>query len=130
MPTILDTPSLIDAHGAPPKQIAEHVGRVATGDTRVSIAVMRSPRGWSEPSQRAQFDEWTVVVTGDLHVESATGVDVIRAGQAVHVAPGETVRYSTPDTDAVYVAVCMPAFSPSSLTRLDPDHPRENDQQD
>jgi hypothetical protein len=43
-----------------------------------------------------------------------------RAGQAVITEPGEWVRYSTPDAGgAEYVAVCLPAFSPSTVHRDD-----------
>jgi len=38
------------------------------------------------------------------------------AGQAVHVAAGEWVRYSTP-AGATYIAVCLPAFSPDTVRR-------------
>ncbi len=40
------------------------------------------------------------------------------AGQAVHAARGEWVRYSTPGTDgAEYIAICVPAFSPEAVRR-------------
>ena len=41
----------------------------------------------------------------------------VRAGQAVVTAPGEWVRYSSPEPGgAEYVAVCLPAFSPPAST--------------
>ena len=41
-----------------------------------------------------------------------------RAGQAVVGAPGEWVRYSTPEPGgAEYIAVCLPAFSPGTVHR-------------
>jgi hypothetical protein len=40
----------------------------------------------------------------------------VLAGQAVLAHKGEWVRYSTPE-GARYVAVCMPAFSPSTVHR-------------
>jgi hypothetical protein len=44
-------------------------------------------------------------------VEHEGGELTVRAGQAVHTAPGEWVRYSSPGADgAEYVAVCLPAF--------------------
>ena len=30
---------------------------------------MRSPAGWLEPGQRPEFDEYTLVIGGALHVE-------------------------------------------------------------
>ena len=42
------------------------------------------------------------------------------AGQAVHTAPGEWVRYSSPGPDgAEYVAVCLPAFEIGGAHRDD-----------
>ena len=53
-----------------------------------------------------------------MRVESKTGALDVRAGQAVHVAAGEWVRYSTPtDEGAEYIAVCLPAFSPETVHR-------------
>ncbi|HKO01478.1 MAG TPA: cupin, partial [Thermoanaerobaculia bacterium] len=41
-----------------------------------------------------------------------------RAGQAIITPGGEWVQYSTPEDDgAEYVAICLPAFSPSTVHR-------------
>ena len=75
---------------------------------------MVSPTGWEEPGQRPDFEEITVVLKGMLRVEHEGGAIEVHAGQAIVTAPGEWVRYSTPDADgAEYVAVCLPAFSPN-----------------
>ncbi len=43
---------------------------------------------------------------------------IINEGEAVICEPGEWVRYSTPEAPgASYVAVCLPAFSPSTVHR-------------
>jgi hypothetical protein len=42
---------------------------------------------------------------------------IASAGQCVHAASGETVRYSTPDGPARYVSICRPAFSPMRVHR-------------
>jgi mannose-6-phosphate isomerase-like protein (cupin superfamily) len=79
---------------------------------------MVSPQGWAEPGQRPQFQEVTLVLRGMVRVEHETGVIDVRAGQAVLTAPGEWVRYSTPEEGgAEYVAVCTPAFSPDTVHR-------------
>ncbi|QDT17915.1 cupin domain-containing protein [Alienimonas californiensis] len=119
MPRLIATPSLVEAAGTPPKRIEEFVGRVNSGTDALSIARMTSPFGWSEPGQRPDFDEYTVVLTGILRVETADGDPLdVAAGQAVHVAAGEWVRYSTPhDGGATYIAVCTPAFSPDTVHR-------------
>tara|TARA_B100000959_G_scaffold24764_1_gene23966 strand:+ start:359 stop:601 length:243 start_codon:yes stop_codon:yes gene_type:complete len=79
---------------------------------------MVSPEGWVEPGQRPDFEEITVVLSGLLRVESETGSLDVRAGQSVVTAPGEWVRYSSPEPGgAEYVAVCLPAFSPDTVHR-------------
>ena len=44
------------------------------------------PQGWLEPGQRPEFDEWTLVLDGCLHVEHEGGELDVRAGQAILVA--------------------------------------------
>jgi mannose-6-phosphate isomerase-like protein (cupin superfamily) len=119
LPELIESPSRVEAAGTRPKLIDEYVGRVNTGETRVSVAHMRSPEGWVEPGQRPEFDEYTVVLDGRLRVETEDGEPLdVRAGQAVLVRGGEWVRYSTPGPDgAEYVAVCLPAFSMDTVHR-------------
>jgi mannose-6-phosphate isomerase-like protein (cupin superfamily) len=122
MPELIDTPSRVEAAGTKPKLIDEFVGRVNTGEDRVSVARMNSPQGWVEPGQRPDFDEWTLVLDGTLSVEHEAGSLDVRAGQAILVRGGEWVRYSTPYAGgAEYVAVCLPAFSPDTVHRDDDD---------
>jgi mannose-6-phosphate isomerase-like protein (cupin superfamily) len=118
MPRLVPSPTIITAAGNKPKRIEEYAGRVNSGHTSVSVARMVSPSGWIEPGQRPDFEEVTVVLRGMLRVESESGTLNVRAGQAVVTAPGEWVRYSTPESDgAEYIAVCLPAFSPDTVHR-------------
>jgi mannose-6-phosphate isomerase-like protein (cupin superfamily) len=118
VPRLIGSPSRITAAGEPPKTIDEYVGRISTGDGALSVAHMVSPSGWSEPGQRPDFDEYTLVLRGALRVEHDGGELTVEAGQAVHAAPGEWVRYSSPGPDgAEYVAVCLPAFTPDTARR-------------
>ena len=107
---------IVPAVGEPPKRIEEFVGRARTATDDVSVARMVSPPGWTEPGQRPEFTEITVVFNGTVRVEHEGGVMEVRGGQAVVARPGEWVRYSTPG-GAEYVAVCMPAFSPGTVHR-------------
>jgi ethanolamine utilization protein EutQ (cupin superfamily) len=118
MPVLIQSPSRVQAAGTKPKLIDEYVGRVNSGEERVSVAHMRSPAGWVEPGQRPEFDEYTVVLEGALHVEHEDGELEVEAGQAVFVPGGEWVRYSTPG-GASYIAVCLPAFAPDTVHRDD-----------
>ena len=116
MPELIESPVRVEAAGEPPKVIDEFVGRASGGEERVSVARMRSPAGWSEPGQRPEFDEYTVVLSGALRVESDDGALEVGAGQAVLARAGQWVRYSTPQ-GAEYIAVCVPAFSPETVHR-------------
>ena len=116
MPKLIAAPTIVAAAGTRPKQIEEFAGRVNSGHASVSVARMTSPAGWEEPGQRPEFEEITVVLRGTVRVEHHGGTLDIHAGQAVVAAPGEWVRYSTPE-GAEYIAVCMPAFSPSTVHR-------------
>jgi len=98
------------------KIIQEYIGRVNNKESQVSIARMTSPAGWSEPGQRPEFDEFTVVLDGAMNVEYEGGVMEVTAGQAVVTRKGEWIRYSTPG-GAQYVAICLPAFSPDTVHR-------------
>lgn len=121
MPKQVEAPAVVQAAGNRPKTIEEYVGRVNSGDPSVSLARMVSPQGWTEPGQRPEFRELTLVLSGMLRVESEGGVLEVREGQAVICEPGEWVRYSSPDPGgAEYVAVCLPAFAPDLAHRDEP----------
>ncbi len=118
MPTLIASPSIVRAAGNKPKIIEEFIGRVNSKHDGISVARMQSPVGWTEPGQTPEFDEYTIVLRGTLRVTTRDGSMDVRAGQAVIAHRGEWVRYSTPFNDgAEYVAICLPAFSPSTVHR-------------
>ncbi len=120
MPILIERPAIVEAAGTKPKRIQEFAGRVNSGHGQVSVARMVSPAGWEEPGQRPEFEEITVVLCGLLRVEHEGGHLDVAAGQAVVAAPGEWVRYSSPEAGgAEYIAVCLPAFSPTTVHRDD-----------
>ena len=75
---------------------------------------MTSPAGWVEPGQTPEFDEYTVVLDGEIEVRHRDGMVRVAAGEAIITPAGEWVQYATPK-GAQYVAVCLPAFSPDSV---------------
>lgn len=118
MAKLISAPTVIPAAGQPPKIIEEFIGRVNSKTSAVSIAKMTSPSGWRESGQRPDFDEYTVVLRGELQVETRDSILKVAAGQAIIVRAGEWVRYATPAAEgAEYIAVCLPAFSPSTVHR-------------
>lgn len=116
MPTHIKAPTIIEAAGNKPKIIEEFVGRVNSQTDAVSVARMTSPAGWVEPGQTPEFDEYTVVLRGMLRVETKDGAIDVQAGEAIITHRGEWIRYSTPE-GAEYIALCLPAFSPSTVHR-------------
>src|SRR5215471_617793 len=95
VPTLIQAPTRIQPAGNLPKLIDEYVGLVNTRQGRMSVAHMRSPAGWQEPGQTPEFEEYTIVLSGILHVQHQQGTFEVHAGQAVIVHPGEWIRYST-----------------------------------
>ena len=114
----IEKPTVVKAAGNKEKIIEEYFGLVNSQDSRVSIAKMTSPSGWIEPGQKPEFDEYTIVLKGSLHVKTQGADFDVRAGEAIMTMKGEWVRYSTPGPEgAEYVAVCLPAFSPGTVDR-------------
>jgi len=118
MPTLVESPTRIEAAGNKPKIIEEFIGCVNSRHEMLSVARMQSPSGWVEPGQTPEFEEYTIVLKGMLRVTFKGGALDVRAGQAIVAHPGEWVQYSTPETEgAEYIAVCFPAFSPETVHR-------------
>lgn len=113
MALFVDKPTFVQAAGNKPKSIEEFIGRVNTHTPELSIARMSSPAGWIEPGQRPDFDEYTVVLEGTVHLKLE---DCEWTGQAILIQRGEWVQYSTPN-EAAYLSVCLPAFSPETVNR-------------
>ena len=59
--------------------------------------------GWSEPGQRPEFQEISLILDGMLRVESDAGVLEVRSGQAVVADSGEWIRYSSPEPGGAHV---------------------------
>ena len=88
MTELIAAPIVLEAAGVPTKLISEFFGRLASNEKEISIAVMDSPCGWSEPGQRPEFDEYTVVIEGELVVEAEDSSLTVSAGQAARANAG------------------------------------------
>ena len=100
------------------KLIEEHVGQVISNESRLSIAHMVAPSGWSEPFQNPEFDEYTMLVRGRKQIEIDGEIVTLKVGESLLVRKGARVRYSNPfDEEAEYWSVCIPAFSPDLVNR-------------
>ncbi|GAB2958671.1 hypothetical protein GCM10027048_27190 [Hymenobacter coalescens] len=100
------------------KLIEEHVGLASTGTGQYSLAHMVAPPQWSEPHQRPEFDEITIVVRGRKRFEIDGDVVELAAGQALLIKGGARVRYSNPfGEECEYWSICVPAFNPGTVNR-------------
>lgn len=110
--------TVIKAAGTKEKIIKEFIGKINSNTSEVSIAVMKSPEGWEEPGQRPDFNEYTLVLKGKLKITTAEGEIVVSEGETIIAEKGEWIRYSSPfEGGAEYVAICVPAFSPTTVNR-------------
>lgn len=116
MPELITSPTQIPVPGG--KTIEEFVGHASTGDAALSVAHMVAPAGWDEPFQTPEFDEFTIVLEGEMLVDHDDATTGVVAGQAIITRAGERIRYRT-DKGARYVAICLPAFSLEAVNRED-----------
>jgi len=100
------------------KLIEEHFGVASHGVADASIAHMVAPAHWSEPAQKPEFDEYTLMVRGSMQVELPEDTRTVSAGESILVPAGTTVRYANPfSVEAEYWSVCIPAFTPERAHR-------------
>ena len=100
------------------KLIEEHFGHASAGSGAFSIAHMVAPPYWSEPHQRPEFDEVTIVLRGRKLVEVDGEPVELRAGETILVKAGARVRYSNPYHEELeYWSVCVPAFAMHTVHR-------------
>ena len=112
MPKKIKSPTTIDSVGNKPKTINEFIGLVNSKTSSISIALMQSPGGWTEPGQRPDFDEYTILLKGRLKVETEDDILYINSGEAIITYAGEWVKYSTPDKNGAKY-ICLLYTSPS-----------------
>jgi quercetin dioxygenase-like cupin family protein len=118
MALLIKSPSIVKAAGTKEKIIKEYFGNVNSKTSELSIAMMNSPEGWEEPGQTPEFAEYTIVLKGKLKLTTRKEEIILSEGEAVMTKKGEWIKYSTPfKGGAEYVAVCQPAFSPSTVHR-------------
>ena len=102
------------------KSIKEHFGLASDGNSKISIAHMIAPPGWSEPFQTPEFDEYTFIIKGKKQFIIENETIVLEAGQSIKVEKHTRLQYSNPFTEPCeYVAICLPAFSINSVNRED-----------
>src|SRR5690606_25202606 len=102
------------------KIIKEHFGLASKGNSKISIAHMKAPAGWSEPFQTPEFDEYTFIIKGKKQFIIEDETVVLEAGQSIKIERNTRVQYSNPFTEVCeYIAICTPAFSMDAVNRED-----------
>lgn len=114
--TIQDNPFVVPTNDG--KIIKEHFGIPTTGDSKISIAHMVAPPGWSEPFQTPEFDEYTFIIKGKKQFVIDDDIVVLEAGQSIKIEKHTRVQYSNPFAQSCeYIAICTPAFSIEKVHR-------------
>ena len=102
------------------KVIKEHFGNATDGNSKISIAHMIAPAGWSEPFQIPEFDEYTFIIRGKKQFIIEGEIIILEAGQSIKVEKTTRLQYSNPFTEPCeYLAICLPAFSINAVNRED-----------
>jgi len=108
--------SSVDVVTAPDLTITEFFGHVASKDPVISacVAMVRAP--CAEAFQAPDFDEYVLVLSGEVHLQQESGTTVVAAGQACFLKAKERVKWVWPCA-STYVPICLPAFSPAGCNR-------------
>jgi len=113
---IQDAPFVVPTNDG--KLIEEHFGLATDGNSKISIAHMVAPSGWSEPHQTPEFDEYTYIIKGKKQFLIEGEAIVLEAGQSIKIEKNTRVQYSNPFTEPCeYIAICTPAFSMDAVNR-------------
>ena len=115
----------VDVVAAPDLLITEYIGRVTSGDTSVSSCLCTVRVGTKESPQTPGFDEYVMVLEGEIRVWHGTGMNecvAVSAGQGFVLDKGTRVQWEWPGP-CKYVAICLPAFSPQNAGREEATEP-------
>ena len=121
-PNILMSISVItpvDVVDAPDLTISEYIGRVAGQHAACSACVATVRAAAEELPQCPAFDEYVLVLEGEVHIRSGpdlADVTIVKAGQGLFLAKNTRVQWAWPGPSK-YVPICLPAFSPANCGR-------------
>ena len=100
------------------KLIEEHFGNATDQNSKISIAHMIAPPGWSEPFQTPSFDEYTYIIKGKKQFIVDEDTVILNAGESIKIEKNTRVQYSNPFVEPCeYLAICTPAFSMELVNR-------------
>lgn len=100
------------------KLIEEHFGNLTDNNSKISIAHMVAPPGWSEPFQTPSFEEFTFIIKGKKQFIIDDETIILEAGQSIKIEKNIRVQYANPfKEECEYIAICLPAFSIDKVNR-------------
>ena len=100
------------------KLIEEHFGNATDQNSKISIAHMIAPPGWSEPFQTPSFDEYTYIIKGKKQFIVDGDTVILNAGESIKIEKNTRVQYSNHFVEPCeYLAICTPAFSMELVNR-------------
>ncbi|WP_419213926.1 cupin domain-containing protein [Maribacter sp. X9] len=116
--TIQKSPFIVPTNDG--KSIKEHFGQATDGNSKISVAHMIAPPGWSEPQQRPEFEEYTLILKGKKEFTIDGKKVILNAGESIKIEKHVTVKYANPfDQPCEYIAICLPAFTIEKAHRED-----------
>ena len=78
---IQNTPFIVPTNDG--KRIEEHFGNLTDKNSKISIAHMIAPPGWSEPFQTPSFEEFTYIIKGKKQFIIDGEIITLEAGQSI-----------------------------------------------
>jgi uncharacterized cupin superfamily protein len=96
--------------------ITEYFGNVANQDSKLSACYATVSAPCAEAYQAPDFDEYVLVLKGEIHLEQAEGTTVVGEGKGVLLKAGERVKWTWPGPSC-YIPICLPAFTPDNCHR-------------
>lgn len=106
----------VDVVTAADLTITEYFGNVASKDPRMSACMAKVTAPCAEAYQAPEFDEYVLVLSGEVHLEQGETKTVVGPGQACFLKAKERVKWVWPGA-CTYIPVCLPAFSPTNCHR-------------
>jgi hypothetical protein len=107
----------VDVVDAPGITIAEYFGNVASKDSKLSACVVTVRKPSEEAYQTPEFDEYVLVLEGEVELLQGDGKRVtIAAGNGAFLPKGLRVKWIWKGA-CKYVPICLPAFTPENCGR-------------
>lgn len=107
----------VDVVKTPALTITEYFGNVASSDPKLSACLATVTAPCEEAYQTPEFDEYVMVVSGEVHLLRGEEEKVIvKEGEGVLLKAGERVKWTWPGP-CKYVPICLPAFNPVNCHR-------------